>query len=270
MSSLLETIIPKSDQLNADDLIGCSRTITITDVDVKMGGEQPVEIHYEGDNGRPYKPCKSMRRVLVQVWGADGKQYVGRSLTLYCDPSVKFGGQAVGGIRISHMSHMDAPRTLALTTTRGKKAAFVVKPLEAKALPASAKPASARAEAMVAEFAKFGVTLAMIERAIGHSIAAITDADLLKLGQTYKEIKGGADKEEFFPTEPQSDQASADSDRLDMQAQDFVDAIKDATTPAAIAKIEAEIKPMAAELGEKRMDLLNGLIREAKAKKGGK
>jgi hypothetical protein len=55
-----------------------------------------------------------------------------------------------------------------------------------------------------------------------------------------------------------------------MQAQDFVDAIKDATTPAAIAKIEAEIKPMAAELGDKRMDLLNGLIREAKAKKGGK
>jgi hypothetical protein len=80
-------------------------TITITGVTVKGGGqEQPVAIHFEGDDGKPYKPCKSMSRVLVSAWGPDSSKYVGRSLTLYCDPKVKWGGMEVGGIRISHMS----------------------------------------------------------------------------------------------------------------------------------------------------------------------
>ena len=61
---LSQTIIPKSDQLNADDLIAGPRTIRITAVSTG-NAEQPVVINYEGDNGRPYKPSKSMRRILV-------------------------------------------------------------------------------------------------------------------------------------------------------------------------------------------------------------
>ena len=56
MTTMLDTVIPNSQQLNADDLIGGqSRTIKITNVTIAMG-EQPVAIHYEGDNGKPYKP----------------------------------------------------------------------------------------------------------------------------------------------------------------------------------------------------------------------
>lgn len=123
------TIVPKSDQLNADDLIG-GRTLTIKITKVTIhAGEQPVALHYEGDNGKPYKPGKSMARVLVFNWGADANQYIGRSLTLYRDDTVKFGGIVVGGIRISHMSHISEPHTMALTATRGSRRPFTVKPL---------------------------------------------------------------------------------------------------------------------------------------------
>ena len=123
------TIIPKSDQLNADDLLSGPITITITDVQVRPGTEQPVSIHYEGDSGKPYKACKSMCRVMVAAWGADASKYKGRSLALYCDPKVKWGGMEVGGIRISHMSDIDSAMTMALTVTRANKKPFTVKPL---------------------------------------------------------------------------------------------------------------------------------------------
>lgn len=124
-----KTIIPKSDQLNADDLIAGPRTVTITGVRGTETAEQPVAINFQGDDGKPYKPCKSMRRVMVHVWGPDAKAYVGRSMTLYCDSNVVFGGMKVGGIRISHMSHMNGPQTMALTATRAKRAPFTVQPL---------------------------------------------------------------------------------------------------------------------------------------------
>lgn len=105
MTDLSATIDPKSNQMNADDLIGGPKTITITRVSANQSStEQPIAISYQGDNGKPYFPCKSMRRVLVSVWGKDGAAYAGRSLTLYRDPTVTWGGLAVGGIRISHMS----------------------------------------------------------------------------------------------------------------------------------------------------------------------
>jgi len=127
---MMETVIPKSDQLNADDLIGGkTMTIKITKASVKKGEDQPATLNYEGDNGKPYKPCKSMRRVLIEIWGKDSAAYVGKSMTIYCDPKVKFGGVEVGGIRISHMSDLSAPRTLALTATKANKKPFTVKPL---------------------------------------------------------------------------------------------------------------------------------------------
>ena len=133
MTDLRKTIEPKSDQLNADDLIACTKTIKITGVQVNTG-EQSVSISYEGDEGKPYKPCKSMRRVLVMGWGVDGDDYIGRSLTLYNDVTVKWAGTEVGGIRISHMSHIEKAKRMMLTVTRGKRVPYVVEPLESKKL----------------------------------------------------------------------------------------------------------------------------------------
>jgi hypothetical protein len=141
MIDLRGTIKPKSDQLNADDLIGGPVTIRITGVSVGEG-DQPVSISFEGDGGKPFKPGKSMRRVLVNLWGPDGAVYVGRSLTLYRDEQVVFGGVEVGGIRISHMSHLQREMTMALTATKAKRKPFTVKPLATASAPA-AKPAEA-------------------------------------------------------------------------------------------------------------------------------
>lgn len=129
MSDMTAIIQPKSDQMNSDDLMSGPRIITITAVTLTPGSEQPCAVSFAGDNGKPWKPCKSMARVLVLVWGPDSKNYVGKSLTLYRDPDVKWGGMAVGGIRISHMSDMKSNAPLMLTVTRGKKAPYTVKPL---------------------------------------------------------------------------------------------------------------------------------------------
>lgn len=125
---LRDTIIPKSDQLNADQLMSGPMTITVTDVR-RSGDEQPVVVHYEGENGRPYKPCKSMRRILMHAWGADGSVWIGRSMTLFNRMDVKFGGQEVGGIRISHLSDIPADLRIAITSTRGKKEPTSIKRL---------------------------------------------------------------------------------------------------------------------------------------------
>jgi len=127
---ITRTVEPKSDQLNYDDVASTPLTITITEV---KGGppDQPVHLHNAEYPGRPYKPGKSMRRVLIAAWGNDASAYVGRRITLYGDPTIKFGADAVGGIRIRAMSHLDAPLTVALTVTRGKRAPFTVQPLNA-------------------------------------------------------------------------------------------------------------------------------------------
>lgn len=128
MKDMSQVIIPKSDQWNADDLIGGPRTITISDVSIQGGTEQPVSIHIKGDV-KVYRPCKSMSRVLVQAWGPDARAYIGRSMTLYRDPKVKWGGLEVGGIRISHLSDIDAEKVFMLTMTKQNRAPHKVKVL---------------------------------------------------------------------------------------------------------------------------------------------
>jgi len=135
MTDMTGTIVAKSDQLNADELLPGSRTLEITSVEVRTG-DQPVSIHYRGENGHPYKPCKNMRRILVALWGGDGANYIGKSITVFRDPDVKFGGMAVGGIVISHASHITEPLSIALAVTKGKKKIYTVEPL------AAAKPAA--------------------------------------------------------------------------------------------------------------------------------
>ena len=68
------TIEPRSDQLNADDLMTGPRTFTITDV-TAGNPEQPVNVHLAEYPERPWKPSKSMRRVLVAAWGPDTTAY---------------------------------------------------------------------------------------------------------------------------------------------------------------------------------------------------
>lgn len=130
MNDMSAVIAPKSDQLNSDDLIAGPRTITVREVNIRPGTEQPVAISYEGDNGKPWKPCKSTSRILVAAWGPDASKYAGRSVTLYRDADVKWGGMAVGGIRISHVSHIEKALVMALTEKKGSKKLTTIQPLK--------------------------------------------------------------------------------------------------------------------------------------------
>jgi hypothetical protein len=142
---LTETIAPKSDQLNAEDLLTGPRTFTIDKVSAGSA-EQPVNVHLVEIPGRPYRPSKSMRRVMVDAWGKEAVEYAGRRLTLYRDPEVTFGRDKVGGIKISHLSHIDSRRTIALTVTRGKRAPHVVEPLPDAPTPAQVAASTDQAE----------------------------------------------------------------------------------------------------------------------------
>lgn len=134
MLDMTDTIAPKSDQMNADDLMTGPRTFTIVEVRKTGADDQPVAVYLkEFPADRPYKPAKSMRRVMVNAWGPDASAYVGKRLTLYREPGVRFGGQEQGGVRISHMSHIEKQFTLALTVSKGKRAPYVVRPLPAEA-----------------------------------------------------------------------------------------------------------------------------------------
>lgn len=128
---LRSTIVPKGDQLNSEQLLGGPLVITVTDVKVGAGDEQPVSVFYALDPQRPFKPCKTMRKLLIHAWGVDGTQWVGKSLELFNEPSIKFGGETVGGIRISRMSGIN-PKGIevSLTATRGRKALHKVMPLK--------------------------------------------------------------------------------------------------------------------------------------------
>src|SRR5690554_5338464 len=138
---ITDTLAPKSDQLDAVDLsVSGPRTFTIKGVS-KGNPDQPVEIALE-EFPRVWRPGKSMRRVLAACWGVDASAYVGRRVTLFCDPTVKFGGEAIGGTRISHMSHIDGAQKVPLIITRGKSAMFTVQPLKEAARPAVPKPSA--------------------------------------------------------------------------------------------------------------------------------
>lgn len=129
MNDMRAVLMPKSDQINADDLVGGPITITIREVRITAGQEQPVSIYFEGSD-KAFRPCKTMGRALMEMWGPDAAKYIGHSLTLYRDPTVKFGKDAVGGVRISHATGITERKVMMLTATRGQRKPHAVLPLD--------------------------------------------------------------------------------------------------------------------------------------------
>ena len=125
---ITESLAANSAQQNYDEYLAGPKTVTVAEV-TQGTAEQPVNVELVEFPGKPFKPAKSVRRVLAAAWGTDASQWTGRRLTIYGDPSVRYGGKEVGGLRVSHVSHIDKPITVALTVTRGKRAPFTVQPL---------------------------------------------------------------------------------------------------------------------------------------------
>lgn len=116
------TVKSKADQLNVDDMLGQERFIVIEGVNVNNDPQQPIHIFYQGCNNIPYKPCLTVRRILIALWGSDANQWIGRAMNLYVDQTVSYGKQkGIGGIRVNAMSHIQGKATLKLTAARGVK-----------------------------------------------------------------------------------------------------------------------------------------------------
>lgn len=116
----LQDLQAKSDQMNAIDFIK-PMVFKISKVGYFPKQEQPILLHLEGYDGRPYKPCKSMLRGITQVWGMDETKWVGNMLELYCDPSVKWAGKEHGGIRISAVSGIKEPFEFTVQLNRSQR-----------------------------------------------------------------------------------------------------------------------------------------------------
>lgn len=127
MADVTMAMQAKSDQLNAVDIMGVEPVITIRDVQVRSG-DQPVSIFFHGDNNRPWKPSKGMVRILAAGWGTESQNWIGKSVQIYMEPSVRYAGQEVGGIRIRAMSDIDQRGIKAtLTISKQKREPYPVR-----------------------------------------------------------------------------------------------------------------------------------------------
>lgn len=147
MNDMSAVIVAKSDQINADDLISGPRVVTIAGVRISPGTEQPVEMKLEGTD-KLFRPCKSVSRVIVGLWGSDANQYIGRSLRLFRDPNVTWAGVKVGGIRVDQASHIDGERALVVKESQKVSKVHKIKPLVI-AKPEPETPAIDRARAAI-------------------------------------------------------------------------------------------------------------------------
>lgn len=129
MADITDTLAPKSEQLDAIDLIGGPpRIFTVTKVDVKTDAEQPVSVHL-AEFPRVWRPSKGMRRVLANCWGRESSSWPGEHVELFGDPEVRFGNEKPGGTRISRISRITETRRVPLLLGQGKSGVYVVEPL---------------------------------------------------------------------------------------------------------------------------------------------
>lgn len=144
------TIEKNTDQLNFEDFLGgITRVVTIAGV--KRGAkEAQYDIAIEGDK-RVWRPPPTVLKQLVAAWTDEADTWTGRQALLYGDPEVMMAGQKVGGIRVSHVSHIDEPVTESLSVTRGKRKPHTLHPLPEAAPSISAEPTPADLAAQVAE-----------------------------------------------------------------------------------------------------------------------
>jgi hypothetical protein len=140
-----------TDQLNYEDFLGgVTRTVTIAKVE-KGRKEAQYDIAIEGDD-RYWRPPATVLKLLKLAFGDNAEDWIGKRATLYGDPEVKApGGKKVGGIRVSHLSHIDKPLVASLSITRGQTGTFTIQPLP-DAAPAAEPTIDARIKQLQSEW----------------------------------------------------------------------------------------------------------------------
>lgn len=194
----LNTTQAKSNQINADDLLGGPLVCQITDIQLNGSADQPISIFVDA-HPQPWKPAKTTRRVLAACWpDSEPSDWIGRYVVLYNDEKVKWAGEEVGGIRISHMSHISGTKRVSVNATRGKKAVQVVEPYIAQNTPQQAEtPKFWPDEAFEKQFANLSPKVADGDRTAADLIAWFEKKASLTQGQKARINSIGAE-----PIEP--------------------------------------------------------------------
>lgn len=128
MTDITFAMEAKSDQLNAADIIGADRVIRIRDVIVKKT-DQPITIYFDDDNNRPWKPCKGMIRIIAECWGVKSEEWIGKSIKIFRNPDVIYGGEKVGGIQIRAIEGLEKPTAFTVALNRKKRIKLTISPL---------------------------------------------------------------------------------------------------------------------------------------------
>ena len=158
-----QLIAPDSDEMVAADLIGSPpQVFVIAEVNetVREKGKRVANIRLEGFP-RPWRPGKGMSRVMADNWGRETQDWIGKRVELYGDPEVYFGKEKTGGVRISRLSHISAPRTTRINPRGGNGSSWTVQPLPDAPAP-SVEPTPDELAAMIASGIKDSTTEAEI------------------------------------------------------------------------------------------------------------
>lgn len=131
MADIRAAIQPRSDQLNYESFLSGPAVLTIerTEDYRDEKGQPRVAIHMAERPGRPFKASATNLRLLAIAWGDDDTDWPGRRVQLSADPTITFGGKAVGGIVVTAVSHLPQRFTAKLSVARGKKRDFPVEAL---------------------------------------------------------------------------------------------------------------------------------------------
>jgi hypothetical protein len=130
----------KGDFISAAELGDRRVTMTIAriastkmdDEKKKKEVEKPVMYFKEVERGLIY--CKTIGHCVAAMFGDNDDKWIGKRITIYNDPTITYGPDTVGGIRIA--GSPDIPKALTVRIKFPKKKAFEV-PLR----PTTMKPA---------------------------------------------------------------------------------------------------------------------------------
>lgn len=157
-----------SAQINADDIVSAPIDVTITAAE-EGTNEQPLFLHVAELPDKTYRPSLTMIKLIGANWGDETDDWLHKRLRLFRNPKIRFGREEVGGIEVSHMSHIDGPVEVSLLVKKGQRKIFRVDPL----------PNAAPARDWLAEVELAGNDVGALRVLHGAARAAGASADVL-------------------------------------------------------------------------------------------
>ncbi|GAB3192026.1 hypothetical protein [Nesterenkonia suensis] len=120
-----------SDHISADLFADGPDTFTITGVtETTLEGEKKRHaVQLAETQGKTWVPALTVLKALAVVWSRETSNWVGQKVTLYRDESVRFGKEAVGGIRVSHITGISEPQTVEVRGAMNRRVSYTFQPL---------------------------------------------------------------------------------------------------------------------------------------------